>query len=117
MKIDKVDEYAVARRDISFIIKSLIITVLVTGSISFLLPSRDDIKSVKTPVTKIYAKSLVTNPEALIMISEYYEGQGKMEEAYASTRLAIGILEKYNGNQNALEKYYKRLDELGLKIR
>lgn len=103
--------------EIGFIAKAVIITILITGSISFLMPSKEDFKSLETPETVALLYSFFDNPEVLIMISEHYERKDELEYAIITARLAMGILEKSNGNMTTLQNYKKRRESLESRIR
>lgn len=108
---------AVISSGIGFISKAVIITILITGSVSFLMPSKEDFKSLETPETVALFYSFFDNPEVLIMISEHYERKEELEYAIITARLAMGVLQSSNGNMATLQNYNKRRETLESRIR
>jgi hypothetical protein len=90
----------------------LAILILVFFTIYSLFPDFKRIKKIITPTGKLYMLSLVNNPEAFYMSSEYWETKNKKENALRDMRLAIGLLELHNSNQIVVERYRKRLKYL-----
>ena len=90
----------------------LAILIIVFFTIYSLFPDFKRIKKIITPTVKLYMLSLVNNPEAFYMSSEYREKENKNEQALRDMRLAIGLLELHNSNPIVIERYRKRLKYL-----
>lgn len=119
MENDRTEETTIKflTRDISFVARALVITVMITGSISFLLQQSESTPIFEKPVNRVLLLALISNPEGLIISSEYNERKGNFDRAYEDTRLAIGLMEMHNGDRYALERYKKRADTLKSKIK
>ncbi len=102
----------VEQNQTSFVTKVIIVAVAIAAVISFLLPDTDKLKNLDTPINKIYVLSFIQNPEALYMVSEYWEGEKKYENAIREMRLAIGLLEMHNAEPAVLKRYRDRLETL-----
>lgn len=96
----------------SFVTKTIIVAVSFAAAISFLLPDTDRLKRLETPINKIYLLSLVQNPEALYMTSEFWEEEKKYPNAVRDIRLAIGLLEMHHADLTVLKRYNDRLEVL-----
>lgn len=96
----------------SFVTKVIIVAVSVAAVITFLMPDTDKLKNLDTPINKIFLLSFVQNPEALYMVSEYWEEQKKYDHAIREIRLAIGLLEMHHADPAVLKRYTDRLGAL-----
>lgn len=103
------------KKETSFTTKVAVVVVAFLLVVSYLTPNFDYLQRFDTPINKIFMLSFVDNPEALYMVSEYWEEQKKYDNAIREMRLAIGLLEMHNANQMVIDRYKKRLAELRMK--
>jgi hypothetical protein len=93
----------------SFTTKAIIIGIVIVAISQTLLPDFSQLKRYDTPTNKTYALSMVQNPEALYITSEYWEEMNKHDNAIRDIRLAIGLLELHTANPEVIQRYKDRL--------
>jgi hypothetical protein len=94
----------------NFIVKSIIVSVAIVGSLSFLAPDMPRIP--ETEQNKLLLLSFIQNPYVLWRLSELEEAKGKNENASKYMEAAIGLMEMHGASEKSIEKYRERLKKL-----
>jgi len=96
-----------------FILKTVIVTIAITISISNLLPELPRIS--ETERNKLILVSLVQNPYVLWKLSIIEEGKGNNIKASTYIEAAIGLMEMNGASDKSLRKYQERLEKINSK--
>lgn len=97
----------------NFILKTAIVTIAITLSISYLLPEMPRIP--ETERNKLILLSLVQNPNILWKLSIMEEEKGNNKKAVTYIEAAIGLMEMNGASDQSLRKYQERLEKINSK--
>jgi hypothetical protein len=100
-----------------FAIKASIVFFLFTIVIPLLIPDPKDLansvrKAAKDEKTRVILMSFIDNPVSLYRASELDEKDGNLQSAIMEMETAIGLLELHNVNQQIMNRYTTRLNNL-----
>ena len=94
----------------TFFVKTIIASVAIVTSFSFLIPEIPRIP--ETEQNKLILLSFIQNPYVLWRLSEIEEAKGKNENASKYLEAAIGLMEMHGASEKTTEKYRVRLSKI-----
>ena len=97
----------------NFILKTAIVTIAITLTMSYLLPEMPKIP--ETERNKLILLSLVQNPDILWKLSVMEEEKGNNKNAVTYIEAAIGLMEMNGASDQSLRKYQERLKKISSK--
>ena len=100
----------------NFILKTAIVTIAITLSISYLLPEMPKMPKIpETQRNKLILLSFVQNPYVLWKLSIMEEEKGNYKKAVTYIEAAIGLMEMNGASDQSLRKYQERLEKINSK--
>lgn len=105
-----------------FVIKMMIVTIIIFGGISSLLPNfRQIITSLQNEALKEQSRIrltglFTTNPAVHMKASYIHEEAGDIKNGIMEIELAVGLLELHSADKAIRNRYETRLEELRKKL-